>query len=119
MTAVLIVEDDPFIALDLATLLRQAGFHVLGPAVRNSEALALLARHHCDVGLLDVNLGSETSEVVAQELLRREIPFIALSGFARDDHPAVFKGMPALLKPVRFEVLLNEIKQLCERQSKP
>ena len=51
---VLIVEDDPLIALDLEEIVRDHGFEPVGPASSKSEALA--CADGADIALVDVNL---------------------------------------------------------------
>jgi DNA-binding response OmpR family regulator len=115
MARVLIVEDEPIIAFDLADQLAEAGFKVVGPALRASEGVALVAGEGCDVAILDVNLGQETSEVVALALAALGLPFVVVSGYSSDQHPAVFKGAPLVVKPVHFAQLLVELRRLTGR----
>ena len=112
MTRVLIVEDDPILGLDLSEQLVDAGYTVVGPAMSAGEGVALVAGEGCDVAILDVNLGRETSEAVAVALAARGVPFFVLSGYSSDQHPAVFKGAPLLVKPVRITQLLAELRVL-------
>ncbi len=112
MTRVLVVEDDPILGLDLSEQLAEAGFTVVGPAMSAAAGVALVASEGCDVAILDVNLGRETSEAVAVALAARGVPFFVLSGYSSDQHPAAFKGAPLLLKPVRIMQLLAELRQL-------
>lgn len=99
MKRVLVVEDDALIALDTAEELMIAGLEVLGPATSVSRALELLASTGCDVAVLDVNLGEETSAPVARELLSRGTPFIVVSGYSSEQHPPELQGAPMLSKP--------------------
>lgn len=112
MKRVLIVEDDAFIAHDLAEQLVEAGFTVLGPALAASQGVALLQHGDCDMAVLDVNLGNETSEPVALELRRRGVPFITVSGYSSDQHPAVFSGAPLIVKPVQIDKLIALLRGL-------
>ena len=113
MTHVLVVEDDPLLAFDLAEQLVSAGFSVAGPAHSVTEGLTLLAEEDCDAGVLDVNLGhGETSEAVAAELVRRRIPFVTLSGYSSDQHPPMLRAAPLLSKPVRIAQLITRLRQL-------
>jgi DNA-binding response OmpR family regulator len=50
---ILIVEDDPVIALDLQHIIQDAGATVIGPARRLSEAVALAERSRLDAAVLD------------------------------------------------------------------
>jgi DNA-binding response OmpR family regulator len=61
---VLVVEDEFMIGLDIGQQLAGAGFEVVGPALSVAKALRFVAEPGCDVAVLDVNLGSETSEPV-------------------------------------------------------
>ena len=53
---VLIVEDEPFIAYDLADAIENAGGLVLGPAMSVREALTLIEKDRPEAAILDVNL---------------------------------------------------------------
>ena len=53
---VLIVEDEPFIAFDIADAISLAGGVPIGPAATVSQALALIAADGIDAAILDVNL---------------------------------------------------------------
>ena len=65
---VLVVEDEPLIAFDVADHLRDAGFQVVGPVASVSAALKLLESVGCDLAVLDVNLGRETAAPIADAL---------------------------------------------------
>lgn len=63
---ILIVEDEPFIAYDLADIVEQAGGVVVGPASSIGEALLLISRCRIDAAILDVNLaGGDIGLVLA------------------------------------------------------
>ncbi|MFO1116476.1 MAG: PAS domain-containing protein [Beijerinckiaceae bacterium] len=111
---ILLVEDEPLVALELTQSLRDAGFAVAGPARSVAQALELIEQGGCDAGVLDINLGEETSEPIARELMRRGAPFVTLSGYAAEHRPAVFEGVKAFSKPVRTEDLIAEMRQKLE-----
>jgi hypothetical protein len=67
---VLIIEDDPAIALDLSTELQDLGFQVAGPFAFCRDALAWLARNELDCAIVDVELPDGSGLQVASELLR-------------------------------------------------
>ena len=100
-TRVLVVEDDALLALDIVRLLEDAGLEVVGPATSVAKALRLIGDHGCDVAVLDVNLGKETSEPIACELQARGTPFVVLSGYSSEQHPPGLRGAPVLSKPAR------------------
>ncbi len=111
---VLVVEDETLVAMEIAHVLRHADFEVLGPARTAAQALSLLDEIGCDAAVLDINLGGETSELVARRLLANGTKFVTLSGYAPTQHPPIFKGVPALTKPLRPDLLIAEIKRCLE-----
>jgi DNA-binding response OmpR family regulator len=111
---VLIVEDEFFIALDMGQQLADAGFDVVGPAPSVAKALSLVAEQGCDVAVLDVNLGGETSEPVARRLRESDKPFVVLSGYATDNKLPWFGGATVLSKPLRMDDLVAALRGCVE-----
>lgn len=82
---VLVVEDEPLIAIVLADILIDAGCVVVGPAYDTDQALARISSDVIDAAVLDVNLGSgQTSAPVADVLAERAIPFIFATGYGEN-----------------------------------
>ena len=72
MTAkVLIVEDEPAIALAIESILSRVGYAITACVGSVDEALDVIERRECDVALLDTNLRGETVEPVAAALRGR------------------------------------------------
>jgi PAS domain S-box-containing protein len=107
---VLVLEDEAVVAMEIAQVLTKAGFEAIGPARAASQALRLINEAGCDVAVLDVNLGNETSETVALKLMERGTPFITLSGYSKEQHPLVFNGTRSLIKPLRPKLLIAELE---------
>ena len=57
--AVLVVEDEPLVALFLVDLLEELGHPVVGPAATYEAALAAAARTPPRIAIIDVNLGGQ------------------------------------------------------------
>lgn len=76
----LLVEDSVIIAMDAEDCLRELGVGHVNSAADVAGALAALADSSPDLALLDFNLGAETAEAVAAELVRRGIPFWLATG---------------------------------------
>src|SRR5450755_1510642 len=110
-TRVLLVEDDVLVALDIAQQIADAGFEVVGPATSVAKAVALIAERGCDVAVLDVNLGHETAEPIAERLRARGTPFVVLTGYSIEQLPSGFHGAPVLSKPIFPAVLLAALQQ--------
>lgn len=109
---VLVVEDDPFIALDLVEQLTQASYQTVGPASTVADALKLVESEVIEAAVLDVNLGRETAEPIAVELRRLAVPFICVSGYDTDQLPEPFRGAPCLVKPFQIDQLLTLLRTL-------
>ena len=107
---ILIVEHEPFIALTLEDMLDELGFGLAGTVAQVSEALDLIGREPVDCALLDVNLGSEKIDPVADLLATRGCPFIFTTGYGRSGIPNGHAGRPVLQKPFRMDDLASTLK---------
>ena len=107
---VLVVEDEYFIADDLAKALERHGAEVLGPMPRVRDALACVeGPHPPDLAVLDINLGSETAYIVAAALRRRGTPFVFVTGYDCSSMPAEFHDVTCLEKPVEPDVVARSL----------
>jgi DNA-binding response OmpR family regulator len=109
---VLVVEDEFFIAQEIADELAAANIEVLGPCPTVQKALALLDSNHCDAAILDVSLRNENSMAVVQALTDRGIPFIVLTGFSQAQLPQEIAGAPVLTKPLNAQALIRELQRI-------
>ncbi len=76
---ILMVEDEIFIAMELAAVPEEGGFRVLGPVSTVMAALRLQDQPRPDAAGLDLNLRNGTVTPVAQVLRRMEVPFVIAS----------------------------------------
>lgn len=106
---ILVVEDDPFIALDLTMELETRGFDVISTAESVSEATEVIACSNVDFAILDFNLGHETSRPVAEKLRERKIPFVILTGNPSGAKAVTHGSIPILTKPVDMESVVANI----------
>ena len=114
-TRVLVVDDEALTAYEVTKQLKEAGFDVIGPAASVAQALRLLEEPSgCDAAVLDVNLGRETSEVVARRLSSSGTPFVTITGYARLQLPSAFKAAPLLTKPISSSALVGTLRQYLE-----
>lgn len=79
--AVLVVEDEFMVALDIQAMLKCNGYRVLGPAGTVDAALRLLAQEQPDLAVLDVNLNGHPVVPVAKRLRSLQIPFVLVSAY--------------------------------------
>jgi DNA-binding response OmpR family regulator len=114
---ILIVEDEPLLAVDLAKQLTLGGFEIIGPAKNVSKALALVSQLGCDAAVLDLNLNHENSTRVAHELLNLNIPFVLLSGDLSVLKNLGLQGLPKLTKPVDPGTVITVLRQIIEKRA--
>jgi CheY-like chemotaxis protein len=114
---VLIVEDEPFIAMTIEEMLTDFSCVLAGTASQISEALALIAICKPDAAVLDVNLGAQKIDPVADELARLGCPFIFTTGYGRTGVPHQHKTHGVVEKPFRAEDLASALAQELVRVS--
>ena len=107
---VLLVEDEPIVAMLVEDMLAGLGAQVVGPAAQVEEAVEMARSAQLDVAVLDVKLGSSSSARVAEVLRERAIPYVLATGF---DNPLGPHGdnIPLLQKPYLQEDLERALLQ--------
>ena len=82
-TSVLIIEDEPIIALDIAGIVTEMGHTVAGVAARESDALAIAKAARPGLVLADIQLEDGSSGIAAvQEILKSiDVPVIFVTAF--------------------------------------
>jgi CheY-like chemotaxis protein len=110
---IFIAEDEPFIALDLASKVDEAHGQVIGPAGSVAEALSLLEHARPHLGVLDVHLSDGESTAVAELLMGRGIPILFHCG--RLPLHLRYPGVPDCFKPIPAADLVIEIARLLGR----
>jgi ActR/RegA family two-component response regulator len=78
---ILIVEDDPLQAIDLAESLEHAGAVIVGPAHTLQDALRLARTEIYSAAVLDFGLGDQNAALLAEEFHLRRCPFIVYTGY--------------------------------------
>jgi CheY-like chemotaxis protein len=108
---ILVVEDDPFIAMDLQGVLEISGATVIGPAHDLSEAWDLLEGSAICAAVLDYRLEVGNTLPLARALTERGIPFV----FQTSDPVSVARERPdarVIPKPFREEELTSAVLAL-------
>lgn len=105
---IFIVEDDFFLADDLAQLVRAQGAEVIGPMGSLDEATALLEqRTDIDLAILDINLRGDLAYTVADILRAGGVPLILVTGYDPCSVPDTYQDIPRLQKPLDERALLE------------
>ena len=103
---VLIVEDDPIIAIDFEDTILGFGVKTVRTAGSVARALEMIAERLPDFALLDVGLIREKSFAIAERLEGLKIPFVFVTGYGADVRlPAALARIPRLPKPCSTDAL--------------
>ncbi len=112
---ILLVEDQMLIAADVEAMLADEGIQKVVTSPSVSDALRRLKDFTPDVAILDVNLGSSTSLPIAEELQRRDVPFIFATGYSdRSVIPATFSA-PVVRKPYEVTAIIGAVNKVLSR----
>ena len=114
--SILVVEDEPLIALDVAQGLEAAGARVL-VARRLADALKMADDPALTAAVLDHGLNEGDTSAVCEKLKERNIPFVLYSGFSKMDG-ACSEG-ELVQKPVHPQVLVITIVKLLNNRPEP
>ena len=113
---VMIIEDEPLIALNLEELMIASGFLVSGIAGRLAKALELIQRDACDVVLLDANLAGVSSGPAGLALAALGVPYIVLSGYSATQKDGTFPDAADFIqKPFVPDRLIEALRKITRR----
>jgi CheY-like chemotaxis protein len=109
---VMIVEDEPLVAMAIELLVQDVGGVAVGPFATVAQAIgAIETGLRIDCALLDYNLGKDQSEPVAEALISRSVPFAFTSGQAAKEIQQRFPGHVVFEKPLDEERLKAFLRQ--------
>lgn len=107
---ILIVEDEYFVADDLATDLRNMGAVVVGPVGNVADAMALIATTpQLDGAVLDINLHGQMSYPVAAALREAGTPFLFATGYDASTVDDAYRDIARHEKPVRLSDVVTAL----------
>ena len=116
---VLVVEDDPIVALTVATALEDAGFTITRAATAD-EALPLLAAGRFDLLFSDVVMPGTMSGVDLARTVQRiypGLPVVLATGYSEEVARAT--GVMVLPKPYRIEHLVGVLDTVLAESGRP
>ncbi|MCD2324172.1 response regulator [Sphingomonas sp. IC-56] len=111
---VLVIEDEPLVALELVSILEEAGAEIIGPAATAEGAIETIRATRPDAALLDGNLQGASVEAVAETLTSLELPFLFVSGYGRDHLPDGFRHIAVIGKPFDGKQLVARVVGMLE-----
>lgn len=105
----LVVDDEPLVAMLVEDLLGAAGADIVGPAATLAAGLELAGAAGLHGAVLDVNLDGVMVYPVAEALTRAGVPFVFLTGYGRLGVDAAFEGVTVLHKPVNLSSFPDDV----------
>lgn len=112
--SILIVEDEPLIAMMLEDFLESLGHQVVGTCDSVDEALGLVEKGGFDVAIIDVQLANgEQVWPVADRLAAAGTPFILATGGHVEAPPGQHAAAPVLAKPYTIDAIEPALAQAC------
>lgn len=95
----LLVEDEPLIAMMAEDLIEMIGHRVVATAATLDDARRAIVEGDFDAALLDVNLNGDTSMPLATALRARNTPFAFTTGYGAGGIDREHADAPVLTKP--------------------
>jgi two-component system, response regulator PdtaR len=106
----IIAEDQLLVALDMETIVTNAGHEVCGIAANADEALTLVAEHRPDLALLDVELGGTDGLEAARLIMDRwQVPTLLVTGHVSMEIARDVGVVGLVRKPFTERTLLSTI----------
>jgi len=97
--SILIVEDEPLIAMMLEDFLESLGHSISATCDTVKCALDEVDKGGFELAILDVNLKGENVWPVATRLREKNVPFVIATGGHVDPPPPEFNDAPVIEKP--------------------
>lgn len=111
---ILVVEDEPILAMCVEDMLSDLGCIVVGPALSAKHAKRLASGMKFDAALLDINMGDGATFEIAQMLIASSVPFCFATGYGPAGVPEELQGRPVLPKPFTGQSLEAALQRLVD-----
>ncbi len=100
---ILIIEDEPLIAMMMEDFVDMLGYGVAGAVDTVADALRQIEQGGFDAAILDVHLRDGVCWPVADALAAKKIPFLIATGGHVEPPPAAHADAPQLAKPFTLD----------------
>jgi DNA-binding response OmpR family regulator len=107
---VLVVEDEPLIALDVEDQLRKAGARVIAAGYLDA---ALYMTEHPDLSaaVVDLRLGADSAIPICRRLAHRNLPFVVHTGHSPDAIEREWPSVPIIQKPATPDEITDALSR--------
>lgn len=110
--SILLVEDEPLIAMMMEDIVDALGHRVAGSADTIPAALALVEEGGFDLAILDVRISDGASWPIADALADRAIPYMLATGGHVEPPPVRHADAPVLNKPFTLDGLRDKLAEV-------
>lgn len=120
--AILVVEDEAVVAMDIEAVLQDLGYTVVGTAATGEEAISKAAEHHPDLVLMDIRLRGAMDGIEAARQIRVQAatPIVYLTAFADEEiitRAKITEPFGYILKPFQARELHSNIEMALYKQA--
>lgn len=115
----LVVDDDYYLAEDMAAALRSTGAGILGPFSSLGDAVAALERQRPDMAVVDINLGQGPTTLLVNALQAAHVPFVVVTGYETASLPAAVRTAHCIQKPAAPREVLHTLARVAEGTALP
>lgn len=112
---ILIIEDEPLIAMYIEDALARSGYRTAGPFETVESAVQAAHRFEGAGALVDLLLDGADASIVTGILAERNIPFVIMTGREETVSLSCGTGAPILKKPFLAGDLLERVRAVCAR----
>lgn len=112
---ILIVEDEPLVAIDIEEALRSAGAEVIGIGATVEKAMTLADTPNLHGAIIDLRLHGRSVRDVVQRLAERRTPCVLYTGAEGAQTASNWPAAPIVVKPARMEHLLDVLSRTIEK----
>lgn len=109
---ILLIEDEPLIAMYIEDALMESGFAVTGPFETVATGSDAARQFDGVAALVDLYLHGNDATIVTKILAERKIPFVVMTGWG-DFGPSRAVAAPILKKPFLIADLVGAIRDAC------
>ncbi len=102
---VLVLEDEPLVAMMAVDMLEQLGARVAGPAGTLEEAREVAGSQALDAALIDLNIAGTLSVDFLDELVARGLPVVVATGYGAANEALAGRDLPVVGKPYTLDKL--------------
>jgi CRP-like cAMP-binding protein len=114
-TRILVVEDSYLTAQAVCDMVVEHGYQPIGPVGHIDSGIRFVCENAVDAAVVDIDLHGTSSFPICEQLAKRDIPFVFLTGYNQHyPMPAEFRAAPWLQKPLdgrEFRIALAGLAQ--------